>query len=82
MIKTSLDWSSCKSNLFHTIRDLPFEQELRRMIKNIQVEVDKLSNIEVSIRCGQKFDITDILNGINADLELDEDSIVVAALMK
>lgn len=81
MIRTSLDWPSQESVLLRKTVGLVHEQEVRRMIKNIQNEVTELSKSEVLVRQGQKHRADELLAKVNNDIELVEEYLLVAALL-
>ena len=81
MIKTSLDWPVSESALLRKAVGLIHEHEIKRMIKNIQLEVTELSKAEVLVRQGQKHRADELLAKVNNDIELVEEYLLVAALL-
>jgi hypothetical protein len=81
MIKISLDWPLQEAALLRKTCGLVHEQEIRRMIKNIQNEVTELSKTEVLVRQGQKHRADELLTKVNKDIELVEEYLLVAALL-
>jgi hypothetical protein len=81
MIKSSLDWPPHEATLLRKTAGLVHEQEIRKMIKNIQLEVTELSKAEVLIRQGQKHRTDALLVKVNNDIELVEEYLLVAALL-
>jgi predicted secreted Zn-dependent protease len=81
MIKTSLDWASCRAELLHKTHNLAHGREVRKMIENIQREITKLSKAEVEQRRGKKHATDEILDKVNKDIELVEEYLLVAALI-
>jgi len=81
MIRNSLDWPSQEVNLLRKTTGLVHEQEVRKMIKNIQLEVTELSKAEVLVRQGQKHRADALLVKVNNDIELVEEYLLVAALL-
>ena len=81
MIRNSLDWPGKESSLLHKTIGLVHEQEVRRMIKNIQLEVTELSKAEVLVRQGQKHRADELLAKVNQDIEIVEEFLLVAALL-
>lgn len=81
MIKNSLEWSPVESELIHKSLGLVHGKEIRKMIRNIQLEVKQLSKAEVDARRGKKLRAQDLLVKINDDIELVEGYLLVAALI-
>lgn len=81
MIKTSLEWSDCQTELLRKTQSLAHGREVRKMIENIRVEVTELSKAEVELRRGNKYAVEKILAKVNEDIELVEEYLLVAALI-
>lgn len=50
MISNSLDWDLCRIDLKEKIQKFPFNPDLKKLLKNIDVMVDELSRLEVEAR--------------------------------
>jgi hypothetical protein len=80
-INISTDWSLVETNLLRKCRKLSNRRDIQRLIKNIQIEVTELSKAEVEARTGRKIKAKEILEKVNADIELVEGYLLVAALI-
>ena len=49
-IQNSLEWEKVRTELNSSVLKLPYDESVRRMIKNIDGMVSKLSKIEVEAR--------------------------------
>ena len=49
-LKTSLDWQDRRSELVKTVRALPYNADLRRMLFNIDKMVVRLAQVEIEAR--------------------------------
>ena len=81
MIKNSLEWSPIENKLKHKSRELKFENEIKKMIDNVQLEVTELSKAEIKVRRGAIHAADEILLKINQDIEMIEEYILVATLL-
>lgn len=81
IIQSSLDWAPIESLLLHQISKLMYSRALRKMIKNIQIDVTALSKAEVEMRRSHSNNVKELLTKINHDIDLVEGYILVAALM-
>jgi hypothetical protein len=80
-INISTDWSLVETDLLRKCRKLSNRRDIQRLIKNIQIEVTELSKAEVEARTGRKIKAKEILEKVNADIELVEGYLLVAALI-
>lgn len=80
-INTSIDWSPIESDLLHKCRKLSNCKDIQRLIKNINKEITELSKAEVEARTGRRRRAEEILNKVNADIEMVEGYLLVAALI-
>jgi hypothetical protein len=80
-IERSTDWSAIESDLLHKCRKLSNCRDIQRLIKNVQKEVTVLSKAEVDARTGRKVKAKEVLEKVNADIELVEGYLLVAALI-
>ena len=81
MIETSLDWAECESKLLRKANKFSNGNDIKKMIKNINIQVTKLSKAEVSLRQGQKHATDALLSNINENIEMIEEYLIVAALI-
>lgn len=81
MITNSIEWSSVESRLTEKTKTLSHGREVRKMIENIQQEVNKLSSAEVEARRGKKLRAQELLVKINQDIEVVEEYLLVAKLL-
>lgn len=81
MIASSLDWPAYETALLQKTVGLIYEHEIKRMIKNIQLEVTELSKAEVLVRQGRRHSAESILAKVNNDIELVKEYLLVAALL-
>lgn len=80
-IKSSIEWNNVELTLDSKCRNLTYCDEVRKMIKNITMEVTELSKAEVYARRGKRRPAIELLNKINKDIEMIEEYLLVAALM-
>jgi hypothetical protein len=83
MIGSSLDWDIHRQQLKSQIQTLPYNHDLRRLLKNIDAMVDELSRAEVFARRHRKA-IVDLpeVKKVNEAIETLEKWIVMAALIR
>lgn len=82
MIKGSLDWNSRRVQLALQIGGLPYNVDLRRMLRNIDTMVDKLSQLEVEgRRTHNASKVEEQLEQVNGAIVTLEQWIVMAALI-
>jgi hypothetical protein len=81
MIRNSLEWEPLRDQLVAQIRALPYNPDLRRMIKNIDTMVDLLSKAEVLARSKHR-PATQELQTVNQAIADLEKWIVTAALLQ
>jgi hypothetical protein len=81
IIQSSLDWAPVESLLLHQISRPMYGHVLRKMIKNIQIDITALSRAEVEMRRHHSNNVKELLTKINDDIDLVEGYILVAALM-
>lgn len=83
MIANSLDWSTERGSLHSKIRDLPYNSQLRTMLKNIDGMVEELSRLEVEARRTKKMGYSDAqLNTVNSAIQTLEQWIIMGAFLK
>jgi hypothetical protein len=80
-INSSTDWSPIESDLLRKCRKLSNCRDIQRLIKNIQIEITELSKAEVEARTGRRMKAAEVLEKVNADIELVEGYLLVAALI-
>lgn len=82
MIKNSLDYPTYRDQLMLSIKALPYNRELRKMLSNIDDMVSELSKAEVQARRGHK-DIAGLpeLKRVNESIKFLEQWIVMGALI-
>jgi uncharacterized protein (DUF342 family) len=81
MITHSLDWVSKRSTLQEQLSALPFNPDLRKMLRNIDTMVETLSKAEVAARRNKKPTNTlDELKKVNESIVLLEQWIMMATL--
>jgi hypothetical protein len=80
-IQSSLEWAPIEAALLRQTSKLMYKRDLRSMIKNIQVNVTRLSQHEVDMRRGCSNNVTELLTKINYDIDMVEGYILVAALI-
>ena len=82
-IENSLDWNLVCHKLEKQLSDIPYNQELHKMLSNISKMVDELSKIEVLARRTYKSNLTlEKVEAINKAIDHLEKLIVMANLMK
>ena len=81
MITNSLEWDPKRDQLVAQIRALPYNPDLRRMVKNIDAMVDLLSKAEVQARAKHR-PATQELQTVNQAIADLEKWIVTAALLQ
>jgi hypothetical protein len=82
MISTSLDWEQKRVVLKQQIQSLPYNKDLRTMLKNIDSMVILLSKAEVEARRNHK-DSSKLkeLNDVNKSIETLEQWIIMGTLL-
>jgi len=80
-LQKSTDWSSIEIALSSKCRNLAHSSDVKRMIRNIGLEVTQLSKAEVLARSGRSNKSAELLIKINEDLETVEGFLLVAALL-
>lgn len=82
MIENSLDYPAYRDKLMLSIKALPYNRELRKMLSNIDDMVKDLSKAEVYARRGHK-DISSLseLKLVNESIKYLEQWIVMGALI-
>jgi hypothetical protein len=81
MIKSSLEWTAYEDSLLRRTASLTHGGQIRKMVENIRPQVTALSKAEVSARQGHAYPLQLILDKINADIEMVEGFILIAALI-
>ena len=81
MITNSLEWNRLEDTLRHRVRGLKHSRDVSKMIENISSSIQLLSKAEISARRGRHTEADNLLLKINADIELVEEYILVAALL-
>ncbi len=81
IIQSSLEWSDVESALFRQTAGLMYQMNLRSMIRNIKINVTKLSIAEVDMRRGHSNNVKELLAKINDEIDMVEGYILVAALI-
>ena len=82
-IENSLDWNLVCHKLEKQLSDIPYNQELHKMLSNISKMVDELSKVEVLARRTYKSNLTlEKVEAINKAIDHLEKLIVMANLMK
>lgn len=83
MVNNSLDWDTHRIILKNKILDLPYNPDLRKLLKNIDGMIDTLSRLEVEARrtknltrCGEQ------LQKINSAVDTLEKWIIMAELLR
>lgn len=83
MIENSLSWESKKAALKKKLQELPFNNDLRKMLKNIDTMVEDLSKAEVAARRNRSTTSSlPELKKVNESIELLEQWIVMAILTR
>jgi hypothetical protein len=83
MIKNSLEWDPYRRNLVEQIRLLPYNPDLRRMVRNVDVMVEELSRAEVEARRTHRpFEKLPELQAANQAIQDLEKWIMMAALLQ
>jgi hypothetical protein len=80
-IQNSLEWNSIESTLLHRSAGSRHFCEIKKLIHNIGSEVSELSKAEVDSRSGRRHKATVLLASINANIDMVEGYILVAALV-
>jgi hypothetical protein len=81
-IERALDWDRVSVDIISQLNSIPYNPDLKRMVKNINSMVSELSKLEVSIRRTQKFSLLDDkVADINKAIDHLEKLILVAKLM-
>jgi hypothetical protein len=83
MIKSSLEWEDKRAVLKQQIQTLPYNQQLRNMLRNIDGMITKLSNAEVNARRNRR-DITKLseLQTVNDAIDILEKWIMMGAFYR
>ena len=80
-LQKSTDWTPIEITLSSKCRNLTHSSDVRRMIRNIGLEVSQLSKAEVLARTGRSNKAQELLVKINEDIETVEGFLLVAALL-
>jgi hypothetical protein len=81
-IERALDWDRVSVDIISQLNSIPYNPDLKLMVKNINSMVSELSKLEVSIRRTQKFSLLDDkVADINKAIDHLEKLILVAKLM-
>ena len=80
-INSSLDWNKIEIDLLSKSKKLIHSKDIKRMIINIREEVSNLSKEEVHLRSGHSNVANELLEKINADIEVLEGFLLVAAIL-
>jgi len=82
-IQNSLDWFDTKNSLELQLDTLPYNPDLRKMLKNIDSMVDKLSKLEVDARRTHVQHYTkEQLEKVNSAIDHLEKLLLMAQLMR
>lgn len=82
-IETALDWGVVGVELTIQLNQLPYNRDLRRMLRNIDEMVTELSKAEVEARRIHKLEYTkDKVDAINKAIDHFEKLLLIAQLMK
>ena len=83
MISNSLDWDLCRIDLKEKIQKFPFNPDLKKLLKNIDVMVDELSRLEVEARRTKNHNrCNEQLEKIRAAIDTLEIWIIMAELLR
>lgn len=81
-IETSTDWQVVGTNLVIQLHKLPYNRDLTKMYKNIEVMIDDLSKLEVEARRRKKPEYTkEKVNSINKAIDHLEKLMLIAKLV-
>lgn len=81
-IERALDWDRVSIDLLSQLASIPYNPDLRQMVKNINSMVTELSKLEVNIRRSGKYSILeDKVAAINKAIDHLEKLILIAKLM-
>lgn len=81
-IERALDWDKVGNDLLMQLNTIPYNKDLRLMLKNITSMVTELSKLEVTFRRTQKYSMLDEkVAEINKAIDHLEKLILVARLM-
>ena len=82
-IETSLDWFNVSNKLRTQLDNLPYNNDLHKMLKNIEKMVTELSKLEVEARRIRNTSyLIDRVNDINKSIDHLEKLILMASLMR
>jgi hypothetical protein len=82
-IETALDWGVVGVELTIQLNQLPYNRDLRRMLRNLDEMVTELSKAEVEARRIHKLEYTkDKVDEINKAIDHFEKLLLIAQLMK
>ena len=82
-IKKATDWDSVSIDLENQLRDIGYNRDLKKMLRNIDVMVNELSRIEVNSRSSQKYSAANVkIEEINKAIKHLEGLFFLANLMK
>lgn len=83
MLRSSLDWNREREKYESQLKELPFNKDLRNMLKNIDIMVDKLSKAEVNARRKYKsISEVDELKQANEAIDVFEKWLIMAAMLR
>ena len=80
-INSSIEWTRVEADILHKSRKLINRRDIQRFVKNLQQEITQLSKAEVEARRGKKIKAIEILSKVNADIEMVEEYLLIAALL-
>jgi hypothetical protein len=80
-INSSIEWTAIESDILHKSSKLINRRDIQRFVKNLQQGVTQLSKAEVEARRGKKIKAIEILSKVNADIEMVEEYLLIAALL-
>ena len=80
-IDSSIEWNNCRDSLKASIQALPYNKELRMMLKNIDSMVDELSKVEVNSRRKRSSEAEAQLNKVNSAIATLEQWIMMASFL-
>lgn len=82
MITNSLQWNTKRIELKTQIQNLPYNPELRKMLQNIDILVNKLSKAEVEARRNHRdFSELEELQQVNDAIQILEKWIIMGSLI-
>ncbi len=80
-IVSSLEWAALDIELTRKTSKLEYGRDIRKMIRNIQTQVDELSRAEVEKRHNRSNKADELIIKINNDIEMVNEYLLVAALI-